>query len=467
MKSDKAVWFMVFSGLMLVLSAIILGTSIVEECIRLNGAYTMQKVLVSEKRKSDSREEAVLTIDDIKRLKKELAVEAVSCSAQSGLVSITAVNGANACPVNLMGIDYMYPLFSSLTFKAGGFITPRQEEEGTRAAVIDEELAWKLFRTSSAEGRTIYIYDIPFTVTGVVKKEETLLHKLTEDGLPDVYIPVSVMLELDDTVRITLLQISTPQANTMDQNVTEVEAALRKLGKDTSAYIIKDYNLKQALMKQKPLLLVFVLGVSAFLYLGAYVRELLEQLCGMISEGCRRDYFSRVLRSSLAELGKILLELLLLLVGVVYILKGISFNLYIPPDSIPDELINISYYWELLKTNISEAIQNKGYVAPRSELIVDTASNLLNLLLCISLTLGLLLLHTGIRELKGRSMDSFRLAALLGLLFLIATAIWAALIYMSGMTCVMDIKSLLVAWTFVFLRTMPIIKRKECDLKDV
>jgi hypothetical protein len=467
MKRRKAGWVMVFSGVLLTLSLIILGKAIVDECVRLNGAYSMQKVLVSEKKQAGQKGENAFSIDDINRLEKELSTKDISYTAQSGIAGTSAVYGANAYPVSMTGIDHLYTRFNGLFLEEGSYITQKQEEEGALVAVIDEELAWEIFKTDKAIGKTIDIYNAAFTIAGVVEKEASIIGKLTNDGLPDVYIPASVMLELDATARITGLQIRTSESNLMDQNTSAVSEALSQIGKDPSSYAIKDYNLAYALMEQKPLLLVFVLGLAAMLALAAYIKKLAKELYLLIKDSCKTDYFSNVLKHKLGEIGGSILVMVLSLAGMALIWIGIRFTLYIPPENIPDELINISYYSDLIKAAVQGGVLNRGYVAPRAELIFNTADMLLNLLLGVFFIPGFLLLHTGLRELKESNMDTFKLTTTLGLFFLLSLGVLAVAAYLTGLPYAVNVKGVLVAWVYIFLKTSIIVKRKESDFKNV
>lgn len=467
MKGRKAGWVMVFSGILLTLSLIILGKAIVDECVRLNGAYSMQKVLVSEKKQAGQKGENSFSIDDINRLEKELSTKNISYTALSGMAGTSAVYGDNAYPVSLTGIDYLYTRFSGLVLEEGNHITKKQEEEGALVAVIDEELAWEIFKTDKVIGKTIDIFNAAFTIVGVVEKEASIIGKLTDDGLPDVYIPASVMLELDTTARITGLQIKTAESNLMDQNTPAVSAAISQIGKNPSSYDIKDYNLRHALMEQKPLLLIFVLGLAAMLSLAAYIKNLTKELYLLIKNSCKTDYFSNVLKRKLGEIGGSILEMVLSLAGMALIWIGIRFTLYIPPENIPDELINVSYYSDLIKAAIQGGVQNRGFVAPQAELIVNAADMLLNLLLCVSFVLGFLLLYAGLRELKELNMDTFKLTTALGLFFLLSLGILAVAAYLTGLPYAVNVKGILVVWVFIFLNISLIVKRKESDVKNV
>ncbi|AOT68187.1 hypothetical protein Gferi_00460 [Geosporobacter ferrireducens] len=465
MKRRKAVWVLTFSGILLMLSFIILGGALVEQCVRLNGAYSMQKVLVSGKNQADPQGKNSFSIDDIKRLKKELSTKDISYTARSGLVDTPVSSGSMAFPVRLIGTDYMYPMFSGLSLEEGSFITQKQEEEGAMVAIIDEEVAWDIFRAKNATGKTIDIFGAAFRIIEVMEKDDSIIGKLTDDGLPEVYIPASVMLELDTTARINDLQIKTADANTLDQNTTEISAAIRQIGKNPSNYNINDYNLKLALMKQKPLLLVFIIGIASMLILLSHVKSLIKEIYFLIRDRCKTDYFSNVIKHNLKGIGLCILEMALSLTGIVLIWIGIRFTLYIPPQNIPDELINISYYSDLLKAAIQGGIQNRGYLAPQVELIVNVSDMLLNLFFYISFILGSLLLYAGLRELKELNMDSSRLTPVLGLLFILSMVIQIAAAFLLGLPYATDVKGVLVAWVFIYINF--IIKRKGSGVKNV
>jgi hypothetical protein len=326
-------------------------------------------------------------------------------------------------------------------------------------AVIDDELARKVFKTANVTGKTLDIYGSVFRIVGVVKREDTLIGKLTDDGIPDVYIPAAVMLELDATARITAFQVKTAGAGTPNRNIADVSAALRQIGKEPSNYNISDYNLRYSLMEQKPLLLVFILGIAAMLTLLAYIKKLMAKLYYLIRDGCRTDYFSNAIRSNLAGIGTYMLEMASALGGTALIWLGIKFRPYIPPAYIPDELINISYYSGLIKGLIEGRVQSMGYIAPHAELTVNTIDTLLNLLFCISVIPGFLLLYTGFRELKTVNTEPSALTLIFGLFFVLALIILAAAAFWAGLPFAPGLKGILVAWAFIYINILRIQKR--------
>ncbi len=467
MKKGKAVWILSFSGILMILSFIVLGTALLKECYRLNSNYDMQKVLVSVKNQIDSQGKNSFTIDDIDRLKKELSTEDVSYTALSGLINTSVSNSNTVLTARLIGTDHTYPNFSNMALINGSFITQKQEKEEAMVAVIDEELAWDLFKSVDATGKTLDIYGKTFQVTGVLKKEGSIIGKLTDDGMPKVYIPAKVMLDMDNTAGITAMQIRTADGNTLDQNKSNVSAALGQISKDPSNYNIVDYNLKYALMRQGPLLFAFVMGIASMLILLKHVKKLTIKAYSLITEGCRTDYLSNVIKENKAELAVYLLEMMVVFIGIVFIWRGISFKPYIPPRYIPDELIDISYYRNIIKGFIQGGIRDMGYIPTQSELYVNATNMLLNLLFFLAVMPGCLLLYIGLREMKGLNIDTNKLTMIIGVGFVFSLALLVVTAYMMQLPLILDIKGILVTWVFIFLNILKTNNGKESEMKNV
>lgn len=443
-------WIPAFAGILLLMSCIVLGKGLIEKCSQLNGAYSMQKVVVSVKNQADSQGRDSFSMDDIYRLEKELSTNDMDYTAKSGLAS-TAVSYAGASfGVRLTGTGYEFPLYNGLVMEKGSFISKSQEDEGEMVAVIDDELAWTVFKSSDVVGKTLDIFGSHFRIVGVAKKDGSVISKLIDDGLPDVYIPAAVMLELDTTSRVEILQIRTSEGGTLGQNISDVSSALQQTGKNSSSYNMSDLNLKLALMEEEPLLAVFIIGMISILILLSFAKNAALNIYHLLRNGCRTDYFSNVIRNNLKGVGANLLEIAASAAGMALVWLGIAFRLYIPPEYIPDELINTAYYSNLLKSLIQGGIKNMGHVAPVPELTANTAAVLVNILFIVSVILGLLLLYMGLRELrlnvkKSGTVIVFFLYLAISLGVLAATAAWAGLPY------ILDVKCILVSWAFIYL----------------
>ncbi len=461
MKTDRFIWLAIFTGVFLSLSCIVLGKALIAECSRQNGG-SMQKVVVSVKNQIDRQGENSFSMNDMRKLGEELSgnkehpLNDIGYIAQSGPAGGFVSNGAGELRVRLTGISQSHLQFDGLNLACGSFITEKQEDEGEAVAVIDEETAKELFKTTNAAGRTLEILGHVFRVVGVVEKEDTILERLTDDGLPDVFLPASILLELDQTAQISGFQVKTPDAGILNHNGSNVSTALQEAGKNPSNYTINDYNLKSASIAQIPSLFVFIIGSTAMFMLLKYVKNPVRKLVAILREGCRTDYISSVLEAERKRLFICLLQAISALAGMAAVWTGIRFKPYIPPEYIPGELIDFKYYSNLIKSLIQGGIQSTGYIAPHGEMVANTASFLLGLLFFVSAGIGLLLLYTGYRELKKSDMDAVGLILVFIVFFAGSFILLALIASWAGLPFMLDLKGILVLWTFIFLYILSI-----------
>lgn len=464
MKKRKALWLISFFGVLFTLSSIILGGGLIEKCLELNGDYSLQKVIVTVKNQLDPQGLNSFTMDDVTKLEKELPNNDISVVSRSGLISNSVSFNSTAYPVNLNGVDSTYPKFTDVSLEKGGFITSKQEEEGAMVAVIDYDLALDIFKTVNVTGQKLEIFGAVFIITGVTGKDGSIIGKLTENGLSDVYIPVGVMLELDHTAGINAIQIKTEDAATLDQNRNSITSALQQIGKNPSNYSLSDYNIRLALMKQLPKLYPFILGTISIIALMMYLKKILSRLYRYLRCGCRTDYMLNVIKYNLNYIGACILEMVLSLMGIVLIWLGSRFELYIPPNYIPDELTNISYYQDLFKAAIQGSMQNMGYMASHPEMLVNTANMLLNFIVFSSAVLGAILLHAGFRESSYLNIDIKAITVVFAVLVVFSLAILAIAAFFADLPFMPDIKSILVVWAFIYIKILFNSKREESDI---
>src|SRR5690554_4358472 len=170
----KGKWGWIFCGIVLIVACVVFNHTLVMECSLLNGAHALEKVVVWQDNRLDPEGSGGFSLVDLKRLKRELGTEELSYTVESGLINTVVVSGDRALPVKLTGVDYMYPMFNRLILAEGSPLTQKQEEEGAMVAVIDGDLAWELFKTTKATGRTLEILGGTFRVIGVAKKDPGL-----------------------------------------------------------------------------------------------------------------------------------------------------------------------------------------------------------------------------------------------------------------------------------------------------
>jgi hypothetical protein len=86
-----------------------------------------------------------------------------------------------------------------------------------------------------------------------------------------------------------------------------------------------------------------------------------------------------------------------LLSASAFVWRAIHFRLYIPPDWVPNELIDLSFYMDRLRARWQQTLQQAGYVPSPQEALAAAASRLIVALWALGAFLGLPLFALGAR----------------------------------------------------------------------
>lgn len=461
MKANRGVFILLFSGLFLLLTCITMARSLAEQNVISNGVIGTGKVIVTLKRAIDIQGADGLHAKDIGKLSKLLKMPEITYHAQP-FTEKTVVEANNALyTVKLTGTNYLLPHFAAMRFKHGCFFTQNEEAEAENVIAVEDEFAWSVFRSEDVVGKNIKIAGQSFRITGVIRKDTSIIGRLLEDGLPEVYIPGKKLEELDETARIDSFQVRTADTDTLDRHRVLIADVLAKAGKNPEHYRINDFNIRQALLDQKADLIVFIPGSISILILFFYLKSSTTQVIKVIQAKCRSDYLSNVLKDNLRTVLPAGMKMITALLGISFIALGIRFTFYIPPELIPEELIDISYYISLIKSNIQAEMSGAGYAASYPELYTRRIDLLTGWLLFVTSAAGLALIYAGLGRMKRLEMDLFKMTLAAGLFFILTFIILAAAAKMTELPFVPDTKSFLVIWAFTYINTTYFLMRKE------
>ncbi|HEX3043212.1 MAG TPA: hypothetical protein VHY08_00540, partial [Bacillota bacterium] len=141
----------------------------------------------------------------------------------------------------------------------------------------------------------------------------------------------------------------------------------------------------------------------------------------------RGDYQALYLPSLLRQNRRLLFELLIkvaVVSGVILFLwNWTAFTWYIPPEYIPDELIDFQYFETMFQSKIRETINSIGYIPSPEELALDTIGILSNLTFIVGI-IGLFPLYAGIRRWRRQTQENQ----------LIKSTLYGALLFLGGDT---------------------------------
>lgn len=410
MKACKGAYMLVFLGMLIILSSFVVGRGIVDVCKSTCSVYSLDKISAN----------GSFSLRDIDILKKSLRNDNLMYSSN---IQQMAAFKQKRCRTDVFGVNYLYPKYHQLDMIRGSFFSQRDEAEANRVAVIDREIAWELFGSFDALGMEIKLLDKSFKVIGVFAEGDSIVHRISDNGTPDVYIPIQVLNELYPNAGITYMEAVTEDTTTVGENEDRLVEAIAATGKNPYDYKIIDYNIKRELMEQKPSIIIFMMGIVIILAFARYGLLNIRDGVLIFRRGLKVDYFVNILKKSWLELLKLLLGLLLSLLAIFFIWQLIRFDMFIPKRHIPEELIDLGHYINLVKEDIRGSIDSLGYIPSPLELLIDRGNLILAWSMYFGIIAGFLLFYSGIAQLrlgfKGTFEEALTNAGILVLLSLV------------------------------------------------
>jgi len=456
-----------FMGIFLLFAGIGLGNSLVMKLNELNGEHSMDKVVVSAENRPGSQSLDSFTPLNMNDLSGILKTGDIAFSTNTVDSSLQAADSEAAAQAEITGTNYLYPEFLQINLMYGSFFTHKAEVDGEDVAVIDETLAWTLFKTLDAVGRKVEILGREFKIVGVAEKGGSIIETLTDDGIPDVYIPAARLLELEPSEAATCFQVKSAEAGLPGQYETEITNALQAIGKSPENYRITNYQTKEMLLSQIPLIVQFIPGLAAiFILVGFFLKDVRASYIFIRTEFRDKD-MKTVISDNLPHICMDILKLLLLAAGVCAIWLLIRFKLYIPSEYVPDELINFAYYIYLIKSGIGGRISGMGHISPQVELIANMGGILITLATAIPAMISFVLIRSGFVRLKLLDVEPVKLTLLSALMLALSLVLTAGAASLLGLPEAFQIKSVLVLWTFIYIINIKIYNRKESEQINV
>lgn len=455
-------FLLVFLGVAILVFTVLISTNLYEEVVKMNGFNEMNKVSVTVKNKTP---DLMFTFSDMDRLKEELDTEQVAYYA---LTNATLKNKNRYFNTKISGVNAYYRSFTDLNLIRGSFFTYRGDEY-KYVAVIDANLAWDMFNSVDVIGKEIELYGKGFELVGVYEKynflddrsNENIIERLTNDGLSNIYIPVNTLMENDPGVLIDTVFVKTEPEIIVGENENKIRDALQAIEKWTPNYEIVNFNKNKVLLEQKPKVILLIVALITALTIAAYAKTEIVKLHGMIKENIKYHYISGLIanhwRRLAVQAAKIIAGILL----AVFILSTASFNLYISPEYLNDELIDIKYYTDLFDSKIHEFNQGLNIVKSQSLLEYNMADRLTNLQFFIAILIGIPLIHIGVRRLSREDIDMSRTVGYCAGFFVISLLMSMLTLSRLGLPYTFDFKTVGILSGYVLSTILYSYYRKE------
>ncbi|GBF33692.1 ABC-type antimicrobial peptide transport system permease component [Desulfocucumis palustris] len=446
-KSAYPAYLILALGILVLTWSIVLGSSLPAKLAELGGPHKTNKITATWLSNSNQPEEGSFSLKDMRQLTQYSLRDYDLAYAMEA--STSAAYQKNQSQAQVLGVNDRYDQFHQINLRSGCFLTFEQENQ--QVAVIDEDLAQALFQNCNVVGRKIKLYGREFKITGVAGVDHSLLGTLTDRGYGTVYIPAKKMLELEEDCKITSLEVETRDAGTTGLNAAVLETALASIGQDPANYKIIDYNVAGLLMEQENLLRNFVAGTVAIVMLFGWLRRKIRGIYHFCRLRLRDKYWSEMIKGDAARLVPGMAEVLALAAVLLLLWKLIRFTLYIPPENIPNELIDASFWAELIKKGIQTGLQSAGYVAPPGEVQFNILNTMQNWNLFLNIFLGWPLFLLGLYQIKLLKEKLVKVEVFCSVFMLAALSLGTTLLLIIKMPPVIGSGEVLLVFSSIFL----------------
>jgi hypothetical protein len=390
--SRLASW-MVFVGVLMIWGSAGLLSAVVADWEQGNGPNRLNKLVVYADSTAAAVKAGGLTLQEAGRLEKAWGLTSISYTAeQRGHVEYEQ----NKVHSRIVGVTAFYRDYHPLAFVSGTAIGRHPVDEHSRVAVISAEVSDRLYRSVQVIGKTIDLWGVPFTVIGVYEEHDSLLQQMADDGIPDVLIPITTMLDIRPEASITGIELPA-KPDTALAGSADVHQTLSAIERNPASFRIGNRVLDHAWIAQYQSLLLFVYGIAAIYLLLRFVPGQVRVMVARLKGRLHSEDLVDALRAERSMLAKRSLALIGLIACAAAVWGLIRFRPYIPPDWIPEEIIDVAFYIDKLRSLWQERIMQAGYIPAPEEELLAVAGKLAGRLWPAGAVLGLPIFLLGVR----------------------------------------------------------------------
>lgn len=297
---------------------------------------------------------AVITLDDISAIQTAVKGSKLSWWAQG---SGTIGTDTRSTQADVYAVSGSFQDFHHMQMLFGSFL-PRKEAGGM-AAVLDSDLAYRLFGTYNAVGLELQYQGKTFEVCGVYKADDSVLGLMSGNGQFRAYVSGYDLVNAG-TLKINGFEAQVP-TGAPGEAVTTIKSAMQTQGVSAGSFLFEDMTEKMKLNDEAAALPAALLAVAAlFVLLAVFIRAFRGTWRESVGS-LQGDYFRNVAGSLAIRLGKlvVLIAASAGLVWLIWDLSGLKF--YLPTRFIPGSWIDTTFYTGLIQSESQTALAAAAY----------------------------------------------------------------------------------------------------------
>lgn len=312
---------------------------------------------------TNSHFENGIDIDKVNKIKQLLGNSPITFYTNEERYISSVSKGKQA---NIFGIGGDFNLFYKLKMKDGIFLKEKYNLNKNKVVVIDDSIAFDLYKTYDVKGKSLFIAGEKFEIIGIVERNLSAVYNLFDEKKASIYIPMEVM---KDTFS-KHLRIKGVEILGKNHSINSISEVLRNAGVNQEGLIIEDQRIEARRILQREKILVFLVGIFTIFCLIKYLLIIIKNCISIINSQLKANYFLEAIYIRKKDLGIQTLKIIGVVMSIILLFKTISFNLYIDPNKIPQDPTNLKSVLEILRTSITEYLNNeKIYTIPVNESI--------------------------------------------------------------------------------------------------
>jgi len=254
--------------------------------------------------------------------------------------------------VALIFTDQYYQKLHSIQIVDGIFFSAESPSLNTTDIVISTDLAFKLFGTlHDLIGRNIFLNSREMTIVGVYQTNHDLMSQLSSDGQDVVFTPY-YSTAASSSLSVESIYV---RAKSNSRKIDEVsEAELNdKLNGYLNFYQKTEYDIIKTLLYQKFYFTRFIAGILILIYLGVFLYRLTRK---KFFQWKNTPKSSRAING--ADIAKKSIGPLIIAVAMATMIRIIFFELYLPFELTPKNIVDIRFYFNYVIEKIQMVHRN-------------------------------------------------------------------------------------------------------------
>ncbi|PJI07690.1 hypothetical protein CUB90_07365 [Clostridium sp. CT7] len=234
----------------------------------------------------------------------------------------------------------------------GGKLDYLSVKNGNRVAVISDNLANALYKTTKIVGDIIIINDEKYKIIGVYKTNKSFTYSMSDDGYERIMIPYS-SYRVSDKKESLSVDVFTIR-DTVQNNASKINNKLIEVvGSKLSLYSMLNYTISKKISFQYTLIMCFLVGSCGIIYFIKLLIKYIKEFNQLIKDNLKNKYFWCLVKENTKEILINIGKITICLVCIVLIFKLIKFNIVIQDSYLPaDNIFDFEFYRKAIVKNV-------------------------------------------------------------------------------------------------------------------